>query len=170
MRAPDGVVTPDFSGSLPGRGAWVRADRNAVEKAVKRGAFARSFKDTVSPPDNLAERIDAAISKAALSALGIARKCGDVVMGYEKTRAALLKGQAAILVTAQDAGADSKKKLTKLAGNADQIDAFTGAELASALGRDTLVHAAIRAGANAKRFRQETQKLLRFRDQDGSMI
>src|SRR5262245_4332364 len=40
---PGGVVTPDVAAKLPGRGAWVRADRASVARAVKQGAFARAL-------------------------------------------------------------------------------------------------------------------------------
>ncbi len=35
--SPDGVVTPDVAAKLPGRGAWVRADRAILEQAVEKG-------------------------------------------------------------------------------------------------------------------------------------
>ena len=37
-------VTPDIRAKLPGRGAWVLADRATLAGAVKRKAFARAFK------------------------------------------------------------------------------------------------------------------------------
>ena len=42
--SPDGQVVPDLAEKLPGRGIWVSADRAAVEKAVKKGLFARAAK------------------------------------------------------------------------------------------------------------------------------
>ncbi len=44
MVARDGVVIPDPSASLPGRGAWVHRDRECVESAVKRRAFGRALR------------------------------------------------------------------------------------------------------------------------------
>ncbi|UPT63095.1 MAG: DUF448 domain-containing protein [Hyphomonadaceae bacterium JAD_PAG50586_4] len=49
-RAPDGVVTPDVASKLPGRGVWVRADRESVELAARKGGFARGFKEQVKVP------------------------------------------------------------------------------------------------------------------------
>ncbi len=44
----DGVVIPDPKAALPGRGAWVHRSRECVESAVKRRAFGRAFRTTVS--------------------------------------------------------------------------------------------------------------------------
>ena len=32
--SPDGIVTPDVAGKLPGRGVWVSANRKSLEKTV----------------------------------------------------------------------------------------------------------------------------------------
>jgi uncharacterized protein len=41
--APDGSVVPDVAAKLPGRGAWVRADRASVDAAARKQVFARAF-------------------------------------------------------------------------------------------------------------------------------
>ena len=163
VRAPDGAIAPDFSGKLPGRGAWVRAEPSAIEHAIKRGAFSRSFKERTIAPDNLVESVATGFSRAALSTLGLARKRGDVVTGFEKTRTAVTKREASILITASDASEDGKKKIPSNLGAARRVDVFKGAELAAALGRETVVHAAIKTGASADRFLREAQRVSRFR-------
>jgi len=40
--APDGTVTPDLENRLPGRGLWVIAKREAIDKASARGLFAKA--------------------------------------------------------------------------------------------------------------------------------
>ena len=39
--APDGFIVPDVAAKLPGRGCWVRADRDVLKEAVKRKVFLR---------------------------------------------------------------------------------------------------------------------------------
>ena len=56
--SPEGVVTPDISAKLPGRGVWVKAERAAVETAVKKGAFSRGFKSEAKAPDTLADDVE----------------------------------------------------------------------------------------------------------------
>jgi predicted RNA-binding protein YlxR (DUF448 family) len=43
------AVTVDSAGSLPGRGAWLHPDRQCLEAATRRRAFARAFRITGSP-------------------------------------------------------------------------------------------------------------------------
>jgi len=44
VRTPQGEVRVDASGTAPGRGAYVHADRGCVKAAIARGALARSFR------------------------------------------------------------------------------------------------------------------------------
>lgn len=166
--SPDGMVAPDFSGKLPGRGAWVGASRAAVETAAAKGAFARSFKTGVRAPDDLADRVEAGLAKAALSALGLARKSGDAVLGFEKVRAALKSGGVGALVCAAEAGEDGRAKLARLAAKGERgaalIDLFSGSELSAALGRDGLVHVAVKSGPASARLLREARRLEGFRD------
>lgn len=176
VASPDGAVAPDFSGKLPGRGAWVSASRAAVEKARTKGAFPRALKKGVVAPDDLADRVEAGLARAALSALGLARKAGDATLGFEKVRAALKARDIAVLVSASDASEDGKAKLARLAqktgkgaersdqGGAALVDLFAGSELSAALGRDGVVHVALRRGPAAARFLREARRLEGFRD------
>lgn len=165
--SPDGVVTPDFSGTLPGRGGWVTASRQAIDTAAKKGAFARSFKQRATAPDDLGDRVEAGLAKAALGALGLARKTGGVVLGFEKVRAALKAKDIAVLITASDAAEDGKRKLQRLADDAALIGVFDTDELSGALGGDGVVHAALKRGAAASRFLREARRVEGFRAAPG---
>ena len=52
--SPDGIVTPDFGTRLGGRGAWISADPEAINRAVSKGLFARAFKRPATAPGDLA--------------------------------------------------------------------------------------------------------------------
>ncbi len=166
--APDGTVTPDFSGKLPGRGAWVTARRDALEAAIKRQAFSRSFKAPTTTPASLIDLVEAGLAKGALSALGLARRTGDAVTGFEKARAALKDGKASVWISARDGAADGKRKMSGAAKDAAQIMLFDEHELSAALGRDHVIHAAIMKGAAAKRFLQAARRLEGFRSSKGA--
>ncbi|WP_165793609.1 RNA-binding protein [Hyphococcus luteus] len=162
--SPDGELAPDFSARLPGRGAWLTPDRALLDAALKKGAFARSFKAGVTAPADLAERVEAGLAKQALSALGLARRAGDVATGFEKVRAMLADGTAAVLVNAADGGEDGRRKLARVAGDAAVVELFSEAELAAALGRDgPTVHVGVKAGPAAQRFLKEARRLTGFR-------
>ena len=49
VRSPDGVVVPDVFGKLPGRGAWVTADRQTLAKGMKQGTLCCLFLGPVQP-------------------------------------------------------------------------------------------------------------------------
>ena len=160
---PDGEVAPDFSGKLPGRGAWVSAKRDALEEAIGKKAFSRAFKQTAPLQDDLGARVEAGLAKAALSALGIARRTGDVVLGFEKVLAALKDGKASVLVLAQDGAEGGKAKLRAHAKGAAVVTLFSEQELSSALGRSPVVNVAVKKGVHATRFLTATRRLEGFR-------
>ncbi len=143
------------------------ASRKAIETAVKQGAFARSFKQVATAPDDLSNRVEAGLVKAALSALGMARKTGGAVLGFEKVRAALKAEDIAVLVAAADAAEDGKRKLRGVAQGVALIGVFDESELSRALGRDGVVHAALKKGPAASRFLREARRVEGFRMEPG---
>lgn len=158
-RSPDGVVTPDFSEKLGGRGAWVCADRTALQRALSKKLFARAFKAEASAPEDLLQTIEAGLRRRALDALGLARRQGLAVTGFDQVKEALAASRVAALLTASDAASDGREKLQRLAGDAARHTVFSSAELSAALGKDGVKHAAVLKGGAAERFRREALRL-----------
>ena len=79
---PDGSAVPDVKRKLPGRGIWITANRGALEEAVKRKLFARGFKREVRVAADFAEQTERLLHRAALDALAIAGKAGQIVAGF----------------------------------------------------------------------------------------
>jgi len=50
-RGPDGAVVADRSGLLPGRGEYVHLASACVERAIRRGWFARARRSGVGPEE-----------------------------------------------------------------------------------------------------------------------
>ena len=69
---PDKAVVPDLKRNLPGRGCWVTADREHVDKAAKKGLFPRALKSEVTVQPDLGGMVDRLLAKSALGALGLA--------------------------------------------------------------------------------------------------
>lgn len=159
-------MTPDFSTRLPGRGAWVAARAEDVAAAVKRNAFARAFKSPAVAPAELPASVEAGLARRALDAIGLARRTGDAVSGFEKVRGALREGKVGLLLTAREAGADGREKIVRLAKDIAHFDIFSSDELSRALGFDGAVHVAVRKGPAATRVLRETTRLLGFRKSD----
>lgn len=170
---PDGGVVPDLEGRLPGRGLWLVADRRAIETARRRNLFARAARRPVSAPDDLAERVRTLLRRRCLERLGLARRSGDLVLGFENVsarlaaRGGLLAG--ALLFAASDGSLDGRRKLAGLRGDATVVDVFTGAELGRALGREHLVHVLVTPGRQAAALAAELRRLagVESRSRDG---
>jgi len=149
---PEGRVVPDLKERLPGRGLWVTAERAVLEQAMAKNAFAKAARQSVRVDRDLAGRVAALARREVAELLGLARKSGQLVAGFEKVEAALRSGKVRVLVAASDGAADGRGKLARLAGSGVEICApLTAAELAQALGREHAVHAAIKAGGIAEK-------------------
>ena len=166
--SPEGAVTPDVAEKLPGRGVWVRADRAVLQEAVKKKAFARAFKSSVIVPEALAETVEALLVRRFAGLLGMAKKGGEVVLGFDQVREALQKRAPGLLLEAADGAEDGRSKLYFLAkalySDVEVAGALTSAELGMAFGRDRVVHGLVRKGPFSKALKAAYARLAGFRD------
>jgi predicted RNA-binding protein YlxR (DUF448 family) len=164
---PAGEVVPDVKRKLPGRGIWITATRAAIDEAVTRKVFARGFKREVRVAPDLAASTDRMLERAALDALAIIGKAGQVVQGFGKTEDALNSGEAVALLRANDGADDGKRKLDAVLRRNNRqipvIDVFSSAQLDLALNRLNVIHAALLAGPVSDSFLARTERFLRFR-------
>lgn len=160
---PGGGLTPDLAERLPGRGVWLTADRELVAKAVKKRLFSRGFRQPVETPDDLADRLEALLAYRLIEAVGLARKAGLAVTGFEKARARLRRGPAGALFAASDGAQDGRAKLSALRGATPMAQALTSGELGAAFGRETAVHAVLEPGGATDRALREARRLDGFR-------
>jgi predicted RNA-binding protein YlxR (DUF448 family) len=167
VAGPGGIVVPDLARKLPGRGIWVAADRASVETAAKKGLFARAAKAKLAAPPDLADQVERLLHQRLLSALGLARKAGELTFGFERVLAAINGGKAAWLVEASDGAEDGRRKLTDAARRTERpprlITTFTSGELGLALGGENVIHTAFLAGRGAERWTSDVERLSGFR-------
>ena len=151
---PENVVFPDLAGKLPGRGAWVKAERAVLEQAVKKNAFAKAFQTGAKVPAGMVEHIGRMLDQQILDLLGLARRSGLVVTGFEKADTALRTGRAVLLIEAKDAGKEGRSKLARHTLPGVEIWApLTADLLGRAIGRDHAVHVAVGSGGLAERLK-----------------
>lgn len=164
---PDLTVVPDVARKLPGRGMWVAADRAAVETAVRKGLFARAAKAKLKAPPDLADQVENLMRVRLLASLGLARKAGELTLGYEKVLAAISAGKAAWLVEASDGSEDGRRKLLAAARRAASqprlLVLFSSSELSLALGAPNVIHTVFLAGRGAGRWTLDVERLAGFR-------
>ncbi len=165
---PDGRIVPDVAAALPGRGMWVRADRASVTQAVARNLFAKSAKANVKADADLPDRVERLLAARMQSDLGLARRAGQAVFGFDNVMRALDgKSAPALLVEASDGAADGRRKLAgalKARGLKTQtIECLTSMEIGLALGRENVIHAALQTGRLAERLAFDAGRLAGFR-------
>jgi len=167
VAGPDGQVVPDLARKLPGRGLWVAADRASVETAAKKGLFSRAAKAKLAAPAGLADQVADLLARRLLSGLGLARRAGELVLGFEKVSTALKAGKVAVLAEAADGAADGRGKLLSVARKVQPtpivIGLFTADELSLALGAENVVHSACLAGRTSQRWTFDARRLSGFR-------
>ena len=166
--APDGQVVPDVAAKLPGRGLWVSASRSAITQAVEKKLFSRAAKANVAADNSLADRTEQALVARMLGDLGLARRSGALVLGFDNVLRALDGPRPpSVMVEASDGSGDGKRKLYNAAyarGVKPQlVECLTSAELGLALGRENVIHAAVQPGGLAERLTFDAERLRGFR-------
>lgn len=162
--SPDSEIVPDLDGKLPGRGIWLTANRGAFAKALAKGDFAKAAKAKVTVRPDLADHVAHLLTERLKADLGMARRAGFADSGFDSVLRALDKKiPPAVLFHAADASDDGRRKLRSAMKSreleARSIDVLTRDELGLALGRENVVHAAIRPGALADRLILNSMRL-----------
>ena len=165
---PEGNIVPDIEAKLPGRGLWVTADGAILARAVAKNDFPKAAKAPVKVALDLVARVEKRLVGRMLSDLGLARRAGQLVLGFDNvTRALDTKPPPRVLVEASEGAADGRKKLAGSAAarclRVETIDCLTRAELSLALGRENVIHAAVKPGPLAERLILDSVRLRGFR-------
>ncbi|ADM08935.1 hypothetical protein PB2503_04302 [Parvularcula bermudensis HTCC2503] len=166
VRSPDGDLTFDAAAGLPGRGAWITADSDLLIKALKRKAFARSFKQATPLRPGLTEEAYCAeifdvLRVRCFNRLGLARKAGQCLTGYEQVKAAAPRLLA--YLSPRDAAPDGVERIARTLAAAGQGSHIRlpveASELAASIGLEGVVHLGLTPGpvatpavGEAKRF------------------
>lgn len=147
VRDQDGCVVVDLAGKLPGRGVWITAQREALEKAVTKNAFARGFKSRdVRLAQQYGGKGELFLTEIArlqwervLNSLGLCRRSGELITGFDKVYEAVKSGSSMdLLIIANNVGQDGASKLGNLATRRgiEVFNAIDGEVLSQATGFD----------------------------------
>jgi len=166
--SPDGMVVPDVEAKLPGRGIWVSAQRAAIAKAAAKSLFAKAAKGPARAAADLAETAEGRIVERMLALVGLARRAGELVLGFDQVEKALRAPKPPpLIVEAAEAAPDGRRKLQAAATSKSHVPFVIGnlssAELSLALKRENVVHAALKPGRIAERLIFEAGRLEGFR-------
>ncbi|MEP0707872.1 RNA-binding protein [Parvibaculum sp.] len=168
---PEGQVVPDLAEKLPGRGLWVTAVREMVEKAALKGHFAKAAKAPAKAGPELADLVERLLARRAADALGLARKAGALETGFEKVLTAIERGRIAALVEARDGAEDGRRKLEQrlrvvkeqgILGDVPVLSPLWADEMGLALGRGNVIHAALIPGRMQAKVVADLARLARY--------
>ena len=173
---PDDVLVPDTDAKAEGRGVWISLGEKFVAEAVKKKAFAKSLKTSVTVPDDLPALTRLRLEQRFVTSLQMAKKSGQLLTGAMNVKAALETGEAIALVTATDAAADGRKKMMatlKASSKAAEEQGLPGADrphfelldsgqLGLALGIESVIHAAPTQGAAGEQAVKRAERLARY--------
>jgi predicted RNA-binding protein YlxR (DUF448 family) len=167
---PEGQIVADVLGRLPGRGLYVAADRAALEKAVKKGLFARAARAPVQVPDGLLTEVEGQLARRVTDLISLSRKAGEAVAGLEKVKDWLEKDRAEVLIQANDGSERERARLRPPRGPGSLIGCLTAQELGLAFGRERAIHGALAAGGLTERVMDEAARLAGLRNATGRQV
>ena len=154
---PGREVVPDLAGRLPGRGMWLSARGDVLERALSRGAFMRAARGPVTLPSDLRARIEDGLRARIRDLLGLARRAGQAVSGWQAGREWLQAGRAGLIVQASDG---SPAERARFGGRGlPAVAPLTAAELGGVFGRDHAVHVVVAPGRLAEALLAEAGRL-----------
>ena len=154
---------PDVAVNLPGRGLWLTPRRDALERAVAKRLFARAARRPVVLPPGLADRVEFLLAQRCCDAIGLARRAGLAVAGFEKVGEAVRAGKVAVLLSALDGAEGGRHKIRALGRDLPLATVLTSAEMGGVFGRDLVVNVALGGGRLSRRLLADAEKIAGFR-------
>ncbi len=164
---PGGDVVPDIRGKLPGRGLWLSARRDIVDRACASNLFAKAARGQAVAGEGLSDRVERLLRDRCIEVVGMARRAGQAVAGYEKVRGYLRSGKARVVLTARDAAPGGRAKIFGPASGVTVVDTLRASELGQVFARTRVVHVAIGSEGLAARLVVEARRLAGFRTSTG---
>ena len=158
--SPDRIVVPDLAARLPGRGIWLSARRDVLQAASSRGAFAKAARGPVNVPPELSTVLQEALARRFGELLGLARRAGQAVCGFQKAREILVSGRVGVAIEARDGSPEEIARF--LGGHAAHIPVvqpLDAATLGAIFGRDHVVHVVVTKGRLAEKLADEASRL-----------
>src|SRR5262249_17223312 len=123
-------------------------------------AFARAARGPVKVPPDLPDLLDAALVRRLGELLGLARRAGQAVAGFDKARDWVRSGRARLVVQAFDSSAAERARF--LSGASERVAVvapLSALALGRVFGRDHVVHIAVAPGRLAELIAIEAERL-----------
>ena len=108
-------------------------------------------------------RIEALLAQRCIDAIGLARRAGLALAGFERVSAAVHGGKAALLLAALDGAEGGRRKVRALGRGLPLVCVLTAVEMGAAFGRDHVVNASLGYGRLCGRLIADAEKIAGFR-------
>ena len=158
VAAPGGELVFDPNATLPGRGLWLSADGNVIKSAVQRGIFARATRRPLKLPEDLQAHVSTALTQRIIDLLGLARRSGAAISGFEKARAWLREDRGGLILQAADGSAEERDRFAG-GSTIPRLTLLSAATLGRIFGREQTVHVVITPGRLANMIEIEARRL-----------
>ncbi len=113
-------------------------------------AIARAARGPVTVPPDLSVVLETALIRRIGDYLGLARRAGQAIAGFEKARDWVRSHPAALILQAADGSeAERARFRSALSDTIPVLDPLTGAELGRIFGHDNVVHVVVAPGGLA---------------------
>ena len=103
------------------------------------------------------------VAQCCCDLIGLARRSGLAVAGFDKVCEAIRGGRAGVLLSAIDGAHDGRGKIQALGRDLPIVAVLPGAEMGAVFGRDRVVHVALGSGSLGSRLIRNAEKLAGFR-------
>ena len=143
---PENRLIADINQNLPGKGYWVKADRDIILKAINKNILYKATKKEIKIEKNVLDRIEMQITKNIVNQISLCRKAGAAIFGFDKIKASLKSNNIGLLIQAVDGSDREKKRMLSQFIPKIIDDCLTGADLGKAFGREKVIHCAILRG------------------------
>ena len=181
--SPDRALIPDLAGKLPGRGIWLSACRDVLEGTERKPpechvpgtlpgakgrelvrAVARAARGPVRVPPDLPVVLETALIRRIGDFLGLARRAGQAIAGFEKARDWIRSHDVGLVLQAADGSEAERTRFRSAVPDAVPVlTPLTGAELGRIFGHETVVHVAVAQGRLAASIAMEAGRLAGLR-------
>jgi ribosomal protein L7Ae-like RNA K-turn-binding protein len=142
---------------------WTLARRDIVAAAVAKKLFARVARESASADPGLVDRVEKLLARRCGATLGLARRAGQAVGGFEKVRALIERGACGLMVIAAEASGEGRRKVVSGVEALPVVGVLTEVELGVVFGRESVTYAAVTRGGNAQRCLEDGSRLSGFR-------
>lgn len=162
--SPSNFLTPDIESKLPGKGYWLYARRDIVEEGfLSKRYFTKVAHKDVFIPEGLITRVEDLLIRRCKDLLGIGRKSGKVVIGFEKVSLALSRGRIQTILFATDGSEMSLKKIKDIPIGVKVIRGMTSEEQGEVFGRANIVFVGLYPSKITDMLEVELERLRLFR-------